>query len=168
MELEKEATERRDFVGGVLHPTPRPTARHERIVGNIYRRLAEAAEGGVCRVYMNDMKVRIGDDLVYHPDVMVARGPEPEHPGVETAPCLLVEVFPPETREIDRREKVAFYPLIPSLKAYLLVEENRPVVERFFRDEKGKWGLAAQFQTGSFPVPCPETRLSLAEVFEGL
>lgn len=168
LDLEKDAAERHDFVGGVIHPTPRPTPRHEYIVGNIHRRLADAAEGGSCRVHRENAKVRIGDELVYYPDVMVACGPEPNYPLVETAPCLLVEVIAPDTREIDRREKVAFYLNIPSLKAYLLVEENRPVVERFFRDEEGKWGLAAHFETGSHPVPCPEMRLSLAEIYEGL
>lgn len=166
--LELETTERRDYVGGVLHPTPRPMPRHERIVENIHRRLTEEAVGSSCRVHKGDARVRIGEDLVYYPDVMVACGPEPDHPNVETAPCLLVEVVSPDTREIDRREKVGFYQLIPTLKAYLVVEENRPVVERFFRGEEGKWGLAAQFEKGSFPVPCPEMRLSLAEVFEGL
>ncbi|CAN5430653.1 MAG: Uma2 family endonuclease [Rubrobacteraceae bacterium] len=168
LELEKEATERHEFVGGVVHAMTRPTLRHNRIAGNIYRRLADKAVGGPCRVYIENAKVRIEDDIFYYPDIMAVCGPESDDAYFETDPCLLVEVVSPSTEHIDRREKFAFYQSIPTLKAYLIVEQNRPVVERFFRDEEGEWGRAAHFETGSFPVPCPEMRLSLAEIYEGL
>lgn len=168
LKLEKDATGRRDYVGGVLHPVPTPTPRHTRISDNIYAALLRASQGGPCRVYAGGARVRIGDDLVYYPDIMAACEPTSDDARAETNPCLLAEVVSPETEEIDRREKVAFYQRIPSLKAYLMVEENRPVVERLFRKEGGEWERAAHFQTGSHPIPCPEMRLSLAEIYEGL
>ncbi len=169
LELEKEATERHEFVGGVVHAMTRPTLRHNRIAGNTYAALLSAARGGPCRVYIENAKVRIGDDAGYYPDIMVVCGPESDDPYYEREPCLLVEVASPSTEHIDRREKFAFYQSISSLQAYLIVEQDRPVVERFFRDEEGEWGRAAHFEEGSFPVPCPpDVRLSLAEVYEGL
>jgi Uma2 family endonuclease len=168
LELEKEATERHEYVGGVIHAMTRPTLRHNRIAGNIYAALLAAARGGPCRVYIENARVSIEDEVFYYPDVMVVCGPESDDAYVEREPCLLVEVVSPSTEDIDRREKFAFYQSITSLKAYLIVEQNRPVVERFFRDEEGEWGRAAHFEEGSFPVPCPEMRLSLAEVYEGL
>ncbi len=168
LELEKEATERHEFVGGIVHAMTRPTLRHNRIAGNIYAALLSAARGGPCRVYIENAKVRIRDDASYYPDIMVVCGPESDDPYYEREPCLLVEVVSPSTEHIDRREKFAFYQSISSLQTYLIVEQDRPSVERFYRDEEGEWGRAAHFQTGSFPVPCPEMRLSLAEIYEGL
>ncbi|MBA2692259.1 MAG: Uma2 family endonuclease [Rubrobacter sp.] len=169
LEFERESEARHEFVGGVVHAMTRPTLRHNRIAGNIYAALLAAARGGPCRVYIENAKVRIGDDLFYYPDIMVVCGPESDDPYFEIDPCLLVEVVSPNTEHIDRREKFAFCQSISSLKAYLIVEQDRPVVECFFRDEDGEWGRAAHFETGSLPVPCPpDVRLSLAEVYEGL
>ncbi len=168
LEFEKEADERHEFVGGVVHAMTRPTRRHNRIAGNIYRKLADKAVGGPCRVYIEGVKVRIRDDAGYCPDAMVVCGEEPDDAYVETNPCLLVEVASPSTERIDRHEKLAFHKSIPSLNAYLIVEQERPVVERFFRKESGEWDRAVHFEDGSFPVPCPEMRLSLADIYEGL
>lgn len=94
---------------------------------------------------------------------MVAYDPDDE-PFYETAPCLLVEVTSPSTESIDRREKLAVYKNIPSLKAYLIVEQNRKVIERYWRDEEGEWRRAALYNRGSVPVPCPETTLALGDL----
>lgn len=168
LKLERDATVRHEYVGGEIHALASASRRHSRIAGNIFRRLANAAAGGPCRVHQSDMKLRAADDVVYYPDVMVVCGPEPDDPYVERDPCLVVEVTSPSTESIDRREKLAAYRDIASLKAYLLVEQERQVVERYFRDEEGTWLHAALYNEGSFPIPCPETSLSLPEVYEGL
>lgn len=169
LELEKEATERHEFVGGVVHAMTRPTLRHNRIAGNIYAALLAAARGGPCRVYIENAKVRIGDDASYYPDIMVVCGSESDDPYFEIGPCLLVEVASPSTERIDRHEKLAFYKSIPALQTYLIVEQDRRVVERFFRDEEGEWGRAVHFEEGSFPVPCPPgAELSPTDIYEGL
>ena len=67
--------------------------------------LADAAEGGPCRVYFSDMKLRVADDLFYYPDVLVAC--EPDDTYTEDEPCLVVEVASPSTGTTDRREKLA-------------------------------------------------------------
>lgn len=169
LEFERDSEVRHEYVGGVLHAMISASLRHNRIAGNISAALIGASRGGPCRVYIENAKVRIGDDLVYYPDIMVVCGPESDDPYIERDLCLLVEVVSPSTEHIGRREKFAFYQSISTLKAYLIVEQDRPVVERFSGDEEGERGHAAHFETGSLPVPCPpNVRLSLAEVYEGL
>jgi Uma2 family endonuclease len=65
------------------------TKRHNRIVGNILARLWEAARGGDCRVYSESVKLRVADDVIYYPDMMVACGPEGNDPVVDDDPCLI-------------------------------------------------------------------------------
>jgi Uma2 family endonuclease len=115
--------------------------------------------------YFESVKLRASDDIFYYPDIMVACDPDDE-PFYETGPCLLVEVTSPSTESIDRREKLVVYKSIPFLKAYLIVEQNRRVVERYWRNEEGEW--AALYNEGSVPVPCPETTLALQEIYAGL
>ena len=167
LEMEKTATVRHEYVAGEVYAMTGATRRHNRITGNVYRRLAGAASAGPCRVYMETVKLRI-DDVFYYPDVMVACEDEPEDPYYEDSPCLIVEVISPGTESTDRREKLAAYKRIPGLKAYLMVDQARMRVERHFRDEEGAWRRGDLVDEGRFSVPCPETSMSLAQIYEGL
>ena len=167
LEMEKTATVRHEYVAGEVYAMVGVSRTHSRIAGNIFRLLAVAAAGGPCRVHQSDMKLQI-EDVFYYPDVMVACDDEPDDPYYENSPCLVVEVVSPSTESTDRREKLAAYKRIPGLKAYLIVDQDRTRVERYFRDEEGVWLRADLVDEGRFSVPCPEMSLTLAEVYEGL
>jgi Uma2 family endonuclease len=119
-------------------------------------------------VYSESVKLRVADDVIYYPDLMVACGPEGGDPLIEDDPCLVAEVVSPGTETTDRREKLAAYKRMPGLRAYLIVSQDRKWIERHFRAENGAWRRGDLVDEGRFPVPCPETDLSLAEVYEGL
>ncbi|MBA2691046.1 MAG: Uma2 family endonuclease [Rubrobacter sp.] len=86
------------------------------------------------------MKVRIGDSPFYYPDVMVVCEPlESENPVFEDKPCLLVEVVSSSTEKTDRREKLANYQRVPTLKAYIIAAQDRKWVAHYVRDESGVW-----------------------------
>ena len=166
--MEETATVRHEYVGGTIHAMVGATKRHNQIGLNIASRLLGAARGGPCRVYASDVKLRAAEDTVYYPDVMVACEPE-DDPLVENYPCLVVEVALPSTESIDRREKMLAYRKIPTLRAYLIVAQDERRVERHWRDESGEWLQGeAVGEEGFVPVPCPETKLTLAEIYEGL
>lgn len=167
LELERDAPVRHEFVGGKLYAMSGDSRRHNRIAGNIYIELRAAASGTACRVYMSDMKVQTADEAFYYPDVMVACEAEPDDPYLEHAPCVVVEVVSPSTEMIDRREKLAAYKRMPSLRAYLIVDQDSPRVERHFRDETGQWLQSDVIGTGAFPVPCVDTELTLLDIYDG-
>jgi Uma2 family endonuclease len=144
------------------------TKRRIRIMGNIYGLLWGTARGGPCRVYSESVKLRVADNVIYYPDVMVACGPDPGDLYVENEPCLVVEVVSPSTETTDRREKLASYKRMPGLRAYLIVSQDRRWVENLIRSEAGIWRRGDLVDEGRFSIPCPETDLSLAEVYEGL
>jgi Uma2 family endonuclease len=168
LKLEESATVRHEYVGGEIFAMVGATKRHNRIIGNIFGRLWEAARGGGCRVYSESVKLRLADDSIYYPDVMVACGPEGDDPLVEDDPCLVVEVVSPSTETTDRREKLAAYMRMPGLKAYLIVSQDRRWVESHVSAEDGMWRRGDLVDEGRFSVPCPETHLSLGEIYEGL
>jgi Uma2 family endonuclease len=168
MKLEESATVRHEYVAGEIFAMVGATKRHNRIIGNISSHLWAAARGGPCRVYSESVKLRVADDVIYYPDMMVACGPEGDDPLVEDNPCLMVEVASPSSETTDRREKLAAYKRMPGLEAYLIISQDRRWVERHFRDEDHIWRRADLVDEGRFPVPCPKTELSLAEIYEGL
>ena len=61
LELEETATLKHEYVGGEIHAMVGASRGHNRISGNIFRKLAEAADGGPCRVYVSDMKLQVED-----------------------------------------------------------------------------------------------------------
>lgn len=173
LELERKSEMRHEYVAGEIHMHAGGTLRHNVIAMNLSGALWSAARGGSCRVYGSDMMLRVAEDVFYYPDVSVVCPPENESVDEEAlfeeAPCLVVEVTSPSTREIDRREKMLAYRSIPFLKAYLIVDQEMMRVERYWRDESGRWWRAeAVGKEGIVPIPCPETELTLPQIYEGL
>ncbi|CAA9441845.1 MAG: hypothetical protein AVDCRST_MAG58-29 [uncultured Rubrobacteraceae bacterium] len=168
LKLEESATVRHEYVGGEIFAMVGATKRHNRIIVNITGRLWGAARGGDCRVYSESVKLRVSDDVIYYPDVMVACGPEGNDPLVEDDPCLVVEVVSPSTETTDRREKLAAYKRMTGLRGYLIVSPDQRWVESHLRGEDGVWRRGDLVDEGRFSVPCPEAELSLAEIYEGL
>lgn len=68
----------------------------------------------------------------------------------------------------DRRDKILAYRKIPTLRAYTIVAQDERRVERHWRDESGEWRQGEAVGEGFVPIPCPETKLPLAEIYEGL
>jgi len=167
LKLEESASVRHEYLAGEIHAMTGAIRRHNRISGNIYRRLADAASSS-SRVYFETVKLRAAEDVIYYPDVMVSCEPEPEDPYMESDPCLIVEVISPRTETTDRREKLAAYKRMPNLEAYLIVAQDRKWVERHFRDENGVWQRGDLVDEGELPIPCPEMKLSLDDIYEGL
>jgi Uma2 family endonuclease len=168
LRIEEHSTSRHEFVAGQIHALAGASRRHNRIALNIASRLTAAARGTPCRVYMSDVKLKVADDVVYYPDVMVACDSPGEDPLLETAPCLVVEVLSPGTEQIDRREKLLAYKAIPGIRAYLIVHQDRPRVERAWRDEEANWWDTDVVDEGRVPIPCPEVVLTLEEIYEGV
>jgi Uma2 family endonuclease len=164
--FELSSPARHEFVDGYVYAMSGPSRRHSRIAMNVGARLWAAARGGPCRVHQAEIKLRIGRNF-YYPDGMVACGPEPDDPYVEDAPCLAVEVTSPSTARTDRREKVTAYTTLPSLGAYLVVDQDRRLVDRHWRDDAG-WHRETLVGHGAIALPCPALTLTLDEIYEGV
>lgn len=168
LEMEESSTARHEYVAGVIHARARATRRQNLIAGNVFARLWIAARRSSCRIFQNDMKLRVADDVLYYPDIIVAYGPEGDDPLIEDAPCLVVEVASPSTEQIDRREKMIAYRQIPTMRAYLIVAQDSRRVEHHWRTDSGEWFAGEATDDNVIPIPCPETKLSLDDIYEGL
>ncbi|GIW25465.1 Uma2 family endonuclease [Meiothermus sp.] len=164
--LEEKARRKHELVDGVLYAMAGASELHNLIAGNVFFRLRQQAQGKPCRVFMSDMKLRVDAFTSYYPDVMVVCEPD-QADYYKERPCLVVEVMSRSTEATDRREKLAKYRQIPSLRAYVLVDSLSRRVEAYYR-EGPNWLYLDVVGTGSVPIPCPEMHLSLDEVYEGL
>lgn len=166
--FEETSEVRHEYVGGMLHAMAGGSDRHSRISLSVAAELRVAARGTPCRVYNPDMRVLIGA-VYYYPDVMVAcEEPETENPVSRSNPCLIVEVLSPSSLSTDRREKLQAYQGIPTLRTYLIVHQDTRRVEHHFRGPDGAWRRGDFVNDGEIAVPCPETVLTLAAIYEDL
>ncbi|MDF2771764.1 MAG: hypothetical protein K0S86_1258 [Geminicoccaceae bacterium] len=165
--FEEASATRHEFVHGQVHAMSGVTRRHSRITMNIAAQVWIAARGGPCRVHRGEVKVQT-NGVIYYPDVMTACGAEPRDLRVEDAPAVVVEVLSPSTERIDRGEKLLVYREIPSLRAYLIVDRDRRLVEHYWRDPGGEWQHEVIANTGRIEIPEPRLNLSLDAIYEGV
>ena len=121
------------------------TYEHNAITGDFYYALTGAVRAAGCDTLPSDQRIYIANTNGLYPDVVVVCG-KPEI-GVSSAlynPVLIVEVLSPSTAADDRGDKFAKYRTRPTLKHYVLVEQDRPCVEHFERGENGIWSLVAE------------------------
>jgi Uma2 family endonuclease len=114
--MEEASPTKHEYVAGQVYALTGSTARHNRIAGNIFAQLWNAAGDGPCRVYSSDMRLRIGENAAYYPDLQVVRDPAETEQLYTSSPCLVVEVLSPSTQSIDLREKLMVYQSIKSLR----------------------------------------------------
>lgn len=168
LELEEKSNERHEYVDGEVFPIASTTYRHNHIVLNIVTRLRSAAKGGPCTVSMEMIRLRVGNARFYYPDVMAVCGAVDMSADVATSPCCIIEVSSPSTSRFDRSEKLLAYQRLESLKFYLIVEQGWRRVTRHWRDINGRWQREDLSGDGAIPIPCPETTLTLDDIYEGL
>jgi Uma2 family endonuclease len=165
MKAELTSPVRHEFVRGEVFAMVGGTARHNRITGNVFARLKAAEAGTTCRAYVNDVKVRVDSDTVYYPDVVVECVPRGPEDLILDQPCVVVEVTSKGTRRVDRGEKQENYRRIESLRLYLIVDQTRRRVTRHWRADSG-WKSEELAGTGSIPIPCLDTTLTLDQIYE--
>ena len=141
LELENASTARHEYVAGQVYAMVGTTGRHNAIALNVVTRLRAASRNGACSVYIIDLKVRAGRDRIYYPDGVVVCSPHAGDTLVFDNPCLILEVTSRSTRRIDRGEKLDAYLAIPSLRAYVIAEQDRRHVT-FYSRELDRAGVA--------------------------
>jgi Uma2 family endonuclease len=168
LDMEEASPTKHEYVAGQIYALSGATARHNRLAANIIAQLWAAAHGGPCRVYGSDMRLRIGDDAVYYPDVQVVCDPAETEDLYTTAPCVIVEVLAPSTSSIDLREKLMAYRRLESLRAYVIIFQDERRIIRHYRAENNVWFDALHGADSAVPFPCPEIELTLADIYQGL
>lgn len=135
--LERNAEFKSEYIDGRIVAMTGASAPHNTIAGNVYHQFRMRFRGTPCRAFISDMRVRIGEGRRYtYPDVVTVCGQPRFADGAAdslTNPELIIEVLSPGTEAYDRGEKFLHYRTIETLQEYVLVAQDRPLVERFTR-----------------------------------
>lgn len=139
LEGERDGSVRHEYVDGQVYAMAGSSDRHNRISINFTSRLDAHLTTSSCDVFMADMKIMVAPVVFYYPDVVVTcDNPIPDN-YYRTEPRLIVEVLSPSTERIDRNEKLFAYRRVSSLEEYVLVSQDRTLVEIYRRQTNGEW-----------------------------
>jgi Uma2 family endonuclease len=165
LSFERRATERHEFFRGEVFAMSGASVAHGRIVVNLVRQLGSALTAGPCEVLGPDMRVRVSATGLYtYPDLLVACEPlefDDDQRDTLLNPRVIVEVLSRSTEAYDRGTKFAHYRSLPSLREYVLVSQDQPLVERYTRRPEGSWelrefrGLENEFDLTAVPFRAP-------------
>jgi Uma2 family endonuclease len=165
LQIEQRSAVKHEFAAGLVFAMAGASERHNRIAGNVFAQLHSACRSNRCMPFMSDMRVKI-DQVVYYPDVMVVCDPNDTDPYLKAAPCLIVEVLSESTERIDRGEKLYNYRQIPALTAYMLISQDALRVD-VYRQQNRQWLLESYAEiTDTISLACPDSRFSLADIYE--
>lgn len=169
LEGEKHATERHEYVNGRVYAMAGASKRHNRIARNFINRMEAAANKAGCEVFFSDIKVRTErHKTYYYPDVVVACDQNEDDEYYLQNPCLIIEVTSATTLRKDYLEKALSYQSIPSLRAYLIVAQDKTQIDMLLRHEDS-WELQQFDQIhDTIDLPCIDMRLSLNDIYAGI
>lgn len=140
-ELTKSLDYKIEYHAGHIRAMAGGRPEHNKLAGNIYGMLYNALFEKDCIVYNSDQAIHVAQhDKYLYPDASVVCGKEDfERDLYLNNPTLIIEVLSPSTGNYDKGEKWLFYQSIPSLKEYLILYPNKPVVMNYSKNSNGDW-----------------------------
>lgn len=140
--FEDRSERRHEFDTGIVTAMAGGSDSHAAVISILIRVIGNRI-GGDCRVFGSDLRVHVEESArFFYPDVLVVCG-KPQlfekRNDTVTNPVLVVEVLSKKTEARDRGEKMLSYRGLESLREYVLISQENPIVEQFIRKADGAW-----------------------------
>ena len=168
LDFAESSEERYEYIDGEPYKMSGGKLNHFLIIANIMNSIANRLADRDCDVLGSGMLVRVGEASLVAPDVSVVCG-EPETEAdtrILLNPILVVEVTSPTSIDRDRVVKREYYGDVPSLQAYLIVDQHRALVELHTRGETG-WHLQRfSHLSDEVPLEALNCRLPLRDIYQ--
>jgi len=144
---EEDAAYKSEYFAGEIFAVAGGSFNHAMISGNVYAALHQFARSKSCTAFTSNMKLLVKANGLYtYPDAMLVCGRPEFAPGRNDTvinPNLLVEVLSESTENYDRGKKFELYRALESLRAYLLIHQDRVYIEYYQKLANGSWLLTA-------------------------
>ncbi|BCG64383.1 MAG: hypothetical protein methR_P2156 [Methyloprofundus sp.] len=135
LERELKAELKHEYVNGDIYAMAGASENHDYISGNIFAEFHAHLKNSSCRPFTSDIKVKTANGKFRYPDCMVVCEEDNENAYYKTKPVILVEVLSRSTRKVDEKYKLLEYINIPTLKEYVLIEQDFVDIEVFRKQD---------------------------------
>jgi Uma2 family endonuclease len=122
-----------------------------------------------CRAVRGDVKIlAAGDTRAYYPDAVVTCAPVPRGALVIPEPVVVFEVLSPSTTHVDRYEKNRAYLATPSIRHYVILEQDRLAATVLTRAGDHRSLGVVDDPGASIAQPEKGVEVPLAEIYAGI
>ena len=160
-----------EYLDGEIIEMTGGTLRHSRVKTNIGGTLFALLDFSAYILCNSDMRVRVGPTRYVYPDFSVVRGEprlEDEKELTLLNPVFVLEVTSPSSESYDRGEKLGFYFDLPSIEAYLIIDQERPRADLYTRAEEGWFVRLFTQPEDVIPLQALNCELTLADIYRGI
>lgn len=145
LQAERRRTEKCEYINGQVIPMGGASTNHNQITGNLYFLLRMLLDEQTYNIYSVDHRVHNPITQSYtYPDIVVVKG-ELEYldDTFDTLlnPLLIAEVSSDSTFERDLHEKFIAYRKTPGFQEYLLIAQDKVLIQKFFRIKGEQWEI---------------------------
>jgi Uma2 family endonuclease len=168
--LEEKAEYRSEYWNGEIVAMSGATIDHQQIVSNLTEFLGAKIRGR-CRIFPSEMKVWVKNrDKFFYPDLtIICDQPDfyNKRRDTITNPRLLIEVLSKSTAGFDRAEKFLSYQTLESLEEYVLISQDKVLIEQYIKRKDGNWIYKAVIGLESaVTFPSINAALPLGEIYD--
>jgi len=165
LEMELTSPIKHEYVAGRLFAMTGASDAHNIIALNLASILRNHLRGSPCRVFMSDLKLKVGEaDAYYYPDLMVSCEKAPDSHYREQ-PVLIVEVLSDSTAKQDTGGKWRAYQTLETLREYALVAQECMDVRIYRREESG-WTMSIYTDGAVIPFNSVELEIPIERIYE--
>jgi len=174
LKQEVETNCKYEYHDGRIYALAGGTLNHGLLCGNVYSEIKSKLRSrrSNCIPVTSEIRLYIKNRNSYvYPDCMVICGEiekSDEEKNSITNPVLIVEVLSKSTADYDRGDKFYFYRQIPNFKEYVLIEQDRYVVDVHFKSDKSDMWRITRYEGKDkiVKIQSLEIEISMEELYE--
>ena len=160
-----------EYIDGEIIEMSGGTGEHSMIIGNIQGFLWNLLSFPQYTVHTSNLRVKFSRSRYVYPDLSVVRG-ESSYDDASRLnllnPVFVTEVTSPSSAIRDRMDKLDNYLNVPSIEAYLIVDQERPRADLYTRAQEG-WHVRVFNQAEDvIPLLMLDCELPLEQVYRGI
>lgn len=169
--FEAASKSKHELVNGEVYDMTGGTGEHSQIAANVIGEFYSRLSSSSCSAYTSDMMLKADAGQYIYPDVSVVCGQpfyEDESRLALLNPVLVVEVTSPTSASYDRGLKREHYQRIPSLRAYIIIDQDRAHAELHLRADIGWDYQVFDGLDAVIPLSFIGCELPLSQVYGGI
>jgi Uma2 family endonuclease len=170
LKAERVSEAKAEYVAGEIVARQGASLPHAEIVGNIQVVLRLALKDRSCRAVTNDIKVKSEQDKYFYPDVLVFCDEPIYDRGMNDVllnPTVIIEVLSKTTQDWDRGSKFEYCRRIETLTDYILVSQDKCLVEHRERQSPTLWTMHyVEGMDKSIHLKSISVDLTLSDIYE--
>lgn len=163
--------EKHEYIDGEVRRMAGAARKHNQISMNTGSWLWQQLADSDCLILSSDMRAKVGDTRYVYPDLSVVCGEAQFARDNEMElvnPVLVIEVTSPSTMDIDRDEKMVLYFEVPSIQAYLIIDQHRVCAELSLRADAGWRTTSYEDLDDVVPLAVLNCKLPMKQVYRGI